>query len=105
MIDSPSSAVANVGACDSIDSIKVLREPHEILKLRDFWDACDPGRDADLDFYLSLSGVMSAVKSPLVFVLYRGGQPRALLCSRLEDGISSRSDWAPSKFTLCGSGG
>lgn len=64
--------------------IEILRTRPEIEALREFWGACNPPRDADLDFFLFISDLYPEVERPHVLVLYDGELPRALLAGRLE---------------------
>jgi hypothetical protein len=66
--------------------IEILRTRPEIEALRKFWSACNPPRDADLDFFLFISDLYPEVERPHVLVLYEGESPRALLAGRLELG-------------------
>jgi hypothetical protein len=65
--------------------IQILKTRAEIEGIREFWHACNPGRDADLDFYLFFVDLRSEVRRPHVVVLYDGDVPKALLAGRLED--------------------
>lgn len=64
--------------------IEILRTRPEIEALRKFWNACNPPRDADLEFFLFISDIYPEVERPHVLVLYEGGAPKALLVGRLE---------------------
>jgi len=64
--------------------IRVLRTSSEIEPLRDFWNSCNPPRDADIDFFLFILDTYPQVQRPHVVVLYEGGLPSALLVGRLE---------------------
>jgi hypothetical protein len=64
--------------------VRVLRTRSEIEALRDFWTSCRTARDADLDFFLFVSEVLTATIRPHVIVVYSGSVPTALMCGRLE---------------------
>src|ERR1700730_6603508 len=66
------------------DRIRIFRTREEIETLRDFWNVCCPGRDADLDFYLFIVDLYPQTRRPHVVVLYNGDAPRALLAGRLD---------------------
>ncbi|MEY9183905.1 hypothetical protein ABIG06_005480 [Bradyrhizobium sp. USDA 326] len=65
--------------------VQILRTPEEIETVRNFWNDCNPGRDADLDFYLFFAALRSEARRPHVVVLYDADTPKALLAGRLED--------------------
>lgn len=66
--------------------IKILRTRPEVQALREFWNACNPRRDADLDFFLFIVDIYREAERPHVVVLYERDVPRALLAARLEVG-------------------
>src|ERR1700733_8693205 len=73
---------------------RILRSRTEIESLRQFWNSCRPGRDADLDFYLFIVDLYPDVLRPHVVVLYENDNPRALLAGRLETlGVSIRAGY------------
>jgi hypothetical protein len=63
---------------------RVVTTTTEIDQLRDFWNSCDPCRDADLDFYLSIVKLCPETVRPHVVVLYDCEVPKALLVGRLD---------------------
>src|SRR5262245_49550892 len=65
--------------------IQVLHSRAEIEALRDFWNSCCPGRDADLDFYLLIAALSVQTLRPHVVVLFKGNTPKAVLAGRLEE--------------------
>jgi hypothetical protein len=65
------------------DHIEVLKDAAELQKLRGFWLACNPRRDADPDLFSFLIEARPQGDRPHVFVLRNGGAPRALLIGRL----------------------
>jgi Acetyltransferase (GNAT) domain len=71
------------------DRIRIFRTREEIETLRDFWNVCRPGRDADLDFYLFIVDLYPQTRRPHVVVLYNGDTPKALLAGRLDVGSLS----------------
>lgn len=66
--------------------VEILRTRPEIEALREFWNSCNPPRDADLEFFLFISDIYPEVERPHVVVLYEAGAPKALLAGRLEVG-------------------
>lgn len=66
--------------------IGILRTDPQIGELREFWNACHPRRDADLDFFLFIVQIYRDAERPHVVVLYEGDVPKALLAARLETG-------------------
>lgn len=66
--------------------IEILRTHPEVEALREFWNACSPRRDADLDFFLFIVDIYREAERPHVVVLYERSVPRALLAARLEVG-------------------
>jgi hypothetical protein len=66
--------------------VEILRTRPEIEALREFWNSCNPSRDADLDFFLFISELYPEVDRPHVLVLYERDVPKALLAGRLEVG-------------------
>ena len=66
--------------------VQILRSRDEIEALRDFWSACNPGRDCDLDFYLFVADHIDGCLRPHVILLLEDGIPRALLAGRLDVG-------------------
>jgi hypothetical protein len=66
--------------------IRIFRTREEIETLRGFWNACNSGRDADLDFYLFIVDLYPETLRPHVVVLYNRDVPTALLAGRLDIG-------------------
>jgi len=64
--------------------VRVLRTREEIESLRDFWQSCRPGRDADLDFYLFIADLYPETLRPHVVAFYDRDGPKALLAGRLD---------------------
>ncbi|MET4275861.1 MULTISPECIES: GNAT family N-acetyltransferase [unclassified Bradyrhizobium] len=64
--------------------IRVVRTRSEIESLREFWNSCNPPRDADIDFFQFILDIYPQVQRPHIVVLYYGGLPIALLVGRLE---------------------
>lgn len=66
--------------------VEVLRTPEEVGAIREFWNSCRPGRDADLDFFLLIVDALPEALRPHVMVLYDRHSPKALLVGRLDVG-------------------
>ncbi|MCK1424834.1 GNAT family N-acetyltransferase [Bradyrhizobium sp. 182] len=82
-VSSPSHDIDDAGmGC----RIEILRTRREVESLREFWSGCNPGRDADLDFYLFITDIYPEALTPHVVVLYDRGDPIALLAGRLDVG-------------------
>ena len=64
--------------------IRTFRTREGIETLRDFWNFCSPGRDADLDFYLFIVDHYPETIRPHVVVLYEYDAPKALLAGQLD---------------------
>ncbi|MDR3489986.1 MAG: GNAT family N-acetyltransferase [Bradyrhizobium sp.] len=64
--------------------IQTLRSREEIEPFREFWNACNPVRDCDLDFYLFVTEHIDGCLRPHVAVLLEGERPRALLAGRID---------------------
>jgi hypothetical protein len=64
--------------------IRTFKTREEVETLREFWNACCPSRDADLDFYLFIIDLYPEAVRPHVIVLYSDDGPRALLAGRLD---------------------
>lgn len=64
--------------------VEVLKSHLKIEMLREFWNSCNPCRDADLDFFLFIVDIFPAAERPHVVVLYEDDSPKALLAARLE---------------------
>lgn len=64
--------------------IRIVRSRSEIESIREFWNSCNPPRDADIDFFLFILDIFPQVQRPHIVVLYDGGLPSALLIGRLE---------------------
>jgi Acetyltransferase (GNAT) domain len=65
------------------EQIEILRTVADMEKLRGFWLACKPGRDADPDFFRFLIETQAQGDTANIFVVSAGGEPRALLVGRL----------------------
>jgi hypothetical protein len=68
-------------------SVRVLRSVAELETLRPFWSRAGGRRDSDLDVYLATLESLGSSVRPHVIVLYRDGQPEAILVGRYEDAI------------------
>jgi hypothetical protein len=66
--------------------LQVLRNRGEIEPFRDFWTACRPGGDCDLDFYLFVTEQIEGCLRPHVLVLFEDNAPKALLAGRIDVG-------------------
>lgn len=64
--------------------IRVLRTREQLKSLRDFWQSCHPGRDADFDFLLFFIDLNPEAQRPHVIAIYEAGVPTALLAGRLD---------------------
>jgi hypothetical protein len=64
--------------------IRILRTREEIETLREFWNLCGSGRDADLDFYLFIADLFPETIRPHVVALYNREVPTALLAGRFD---------------------
>jgi hypothetical protein len=64
--------------------IRVLRTREQLKSLRDFWQSCQPCRDADFDFFLFFIDLSLEAQRPHVTVIYEAGIPTAILAGRLD---------------------
>jgi hypothetical protein len=64
--------------------IGVIQSESDIDQIRPSWIAWKGHRDSDIDYYLELIRSAKNVIRPHVIVLYRDGQPDAILIGRLE---------------------
>jgi hypothetical protein len=64
--------------------IRVFKTSAEIESLREFWNSCQPHRDADLDFYLFIANINPETLKPHVVVLYESDVPKAILVGRID---------------------
>jgi CelD/BcsL family acetyltransferase involved in cellulose biosynthesis len=69
----------------SVASVRVVRSLAEVEEIRDVWSAWPSHRDSDIDFCLSFSWARAEVIRPHLIVVYRDGQPQAMLVGRLEN--------------------
>jgi len=65
---------------------RIVTTIEEIEQLRKFWTSFEGHRDGDIDFYLSYIQSSANTLRPHVIVLYRNGEPTALLAGRLDLG-------------------
>ena len=65
------------------DHVEVLRDVADMERLRGFWLACNPKRDADPDFFRFLIETGPQGDTPHILVLRAGGELKALLVGRL----------------------
>ncbi len=72
-------------------SVRVVRTLGELEDIREIWSAFQQHPNVDIDFYMLLCGVRSEILRPHVIVLYRGGQPEAMLVGRLVQGTIDSS--------------
>jgi Acetyltransferase (GNAT) domain len=66
-----------------LDHVEVLRDVADIERLRGFWLACNPPRDADPDFFRFLIETRPQGDTPHILILRAGGEPKAMLIGRL----------------------
>jgi Acetyltransferase (GNAT) domain len=64
--------------------IRVLRTREQLKSVRDFWQSCQPYRDADFDFFLFFVDLNPEAQRPDVTVIYEAGIPTAILAGRLD---------------------
>jgi hypothetical protein len=64
--------------------IRVLRTREQLKSLRDFWQSCQPCRDADFDFFLFFIDLNPEAQRPHVIVIYEADIPTAILAGRLD---------------------
>jgi hypothetical protein len=64
--------------------IRVLRTREQLKSLRDFWQSCQPCRDADFDFFLFFFDLNPEAQRPHVIVIYEAGIPTTILAGRLD---------------------
>jgi hypothetical protein len=65
---------------------RIVTTTGEIEQLRKVWSSFEGHRDGDIDFYLEFIRSSSTTLRPHVIVLYRNGEPDALLAGRLDLG-------------------
>lgn len=65
-------------------AVRVARTIEQIEEIREVWTSWKGPRDSDIDFYLEFIHSHPEVLRPHVVVLYRNGQPDAMLIGRLE---------------------
>jgi hypothetical protein len=65
-------------------TVRVARSRDEVEELRSIWSAAPSHRDSDIDFCLEFTWARAEVIRPHVVVIYRDGQPEAMLVGRLE---------------------
>lgn len=76
-------AEINHSATASLE-VRVARSLAEIEAIREIWSAWPTHRDSDIDFCLEFGWAREEVIRPHVIVIYRNGQPQAMLVGRLE---------------------
>ena len=59
--------------------VRVLRTAEEVEEVREFWTSTHGTRDSDIEILLSLCRSETERRKPHVFVLYRNGEPVALI--------------------------
>jgi hypothetical protein len=69
----------------SVASVRVVRSLAEVEEIREIWSGWPSHRDSDIDFCLNFSWARADVIRPHVIVVYRDGQPQAMLVGRLEN--------------------
>jgi hypothetical protein len=90
MIEAPSvtkQSWANLSpAPDSVSTleIRVARTIAEVEAIREIWSAWNFSRDTDLDFCLEFVWSLKTFERPHVMVLYRNGNPEAMLLGRVD---------------------
>jgi len=63
---------------------RTLRSLPELEEIRFFWERWPGNRDSDLDFYSTVLTASPQSVRPHVIVIYRGGQPDAILVGRID---------------------
>jgi hypothetical protein len=66
-----------------VDHVEVIRDVADMERLRGFWLACNPSRDADPDFFRFLIDTRRQEDTPHILILRAGSEPKALLIGRL----------------------
>jgi hypothetical protein len=81
----PLAPVAEIrnSAAPSVE-VRVARCRAEVEEIREVWSAWPSHRDSDIDFCLNVTWSRKEVIRPHVIVVYRNGQPKAMLVGRLE---------------------
>lgn len=78
-------------------TVKVFRHLEEIDALRDWWSSLPGHRDSDIDVHQTICHSSPNVLSPLIFVLFRGEKPDAILIGRV---VQTRFDFRIGYFSL-----
>jgi len=65
-------------------TFRILRTISEVEELRPVWSAWEGHPQSDIDFLLMLLQCREEILNPYVIVVYRGGEPDAMLIGRLE---------------------
>jgi len=65
-------------------SIQIIRSVPEIEGIRRIWTRWHHHPNSDVDFYLHILRSRPEILRPHIIVIYRGGQPEAMLVGRLE---------------------
>jgi hypothetical protein len=65
-------------------TVKVLRTLSEVEEIRPSWGSWQGNPDADIDLYLSFFRAGTDIVRPHVLVIYRGGNPDAILVGRID---------------------
>ncbi len=78
------SSGINLPDIGSACSVNVLRTLPELEGIRAIWESFPGGRDSDPSVYLTVLRSRPQVLRPHVIVVYRNGQPDAMLVGRLE---------------------
>ena len=65
-------------------TLRILRSVEEVETLRSFWSSSPGLRDSDIEMYLSGLRNTGVTLRPHVLVVYRGGEPSALMAGRID---------------------
>jgi len=66
--------------------VRVLRTFAELYELTHVWESWPGHRDSQIDFFTTVLRGHEQAVSPCVFVIYRDGQPKAMLVGRIDYG-------------------
>ncbi|MGA9143896.1 MAG: GNAT family N-acetyltransferase [Candidatus Acidiferrales bacterium] len=70
------------GACGN-QVVRILRSTEEVERVREFWSSCPGTLESDIDVFLAIPTGTAESPRPCVPVLYRGGEPAALLAGKI----------------------
>jgi hypothetical protein len=76
--------ISTPGADSTPQTVRILRSIEEVESLRSFWSTRSGLRDSDIDVFLTTFKNTPAAIAPYVVVLYRGGDPTALMAGRID---------------------